>query len=71
LKNKTNKKSGITTYLSILTVNANVLDVTIKIQLLANWLKKGRPNYLLFTRNSPCQQKLSKGERVGKDLPSQ
>jgi hypothetical protein len=31
LKNKTNKMSGITTYLSILTVNANILNVTIKI----------------------------------------
>jgi exonuclease III len=34
---------GITTYLSILTLNANVLNSSIKRHYLANWIKKEEP----------------------------
>jgi exonuclease III len=40
--------TGITTYLSILTLNANRLNCPIKAHLLANWIKKGRSNHLLL-----------------------
>jgi hypothetical protein len=40
LNNKNNWMAGITTYLSILPMNANRLNCPIKRHLLANWIKK-------------------------------
>jgi exonuclease III len=49
--------AGITTYLSILSLNVNGLNYPIKRHVLANWIKKEDPTNLLFTRNLPYRPK--------------
>jgi hypothetical protein len=46
-------KAGITTYFSILTLNANGFNSSIKRHQLASWIKKEEPDILLFARNPP------------------
>jgi hypothetical protein len=47
---KDNKVAGITTYLSIITVNVNGLNFPIKRHRLVDWIKKQDPT-ILSTRN--------------------
>jgi exonuclease III len=54
--------TGITIYLSILTLNVNGLKSAIKKHHLANWIKM--EDWIIF-------QALSLGESLGEDLPSQ
>jgi hypothetical protein len=49
--------TGITTQLSMLTLNVNELNSPIKRHLLANWIKKEDPNKLLFTGDPSHGQK--------------
>jgi hypothetical protein len=43
--------TGITTYLSILTLNVNGLNFPIKRQRLANWIKKEDPTSFVYRRS--------------------
>jgi hypothetical protein len=45
LNNKNNSMAGITTYLSILTLNVEGLSSPVKRQHLANWIKKEDPKF--------------------------
>jgi exonuclease III len=49
--NKNNYITGITTYLSILTLNVNGLNSSIKRQHLANWIKKEHLTTRCFREN--------------------
>jgi exonuclease III len=60
--------TGITTYLSILTLNVNELNSPIKRHCLANWIKKEDTTIYCLQET---HRKLTEGERLEEDLPSQ
>jgi exonuclease III len=64
--------TGITTYLSILTLNVNGLNSPIKRHQLANWIiKQDATNCCLQETHHRQKQALAEGERLEEDLPSQ
>ena len=58
-------------YLSIITLNVNGLNVQNKRQRMAEWIKKTRPLYMLSTRNPPQNKGHLQTESEGlkKDFP--
>jgi len=50
-KHKTIKKMATGSYLSIITLNVNGLNVPTKRQILAEWIKKTRPLYMFHRRD--------------------
>ena len=58
-------------YLSIITLNVNGLNVPNKRQRMAEWIKKTRPLYMLSTRNPPQNKGHIQNESEGleKDIP--
>lgn len=50
-----NKMSGVSPYISIVTLNVNRLNYSIKKYRVAEWILKTKPNYILPARNSTCK----------------
>ena len=58
-------------YLSIINLNVNGLNVPNKRQRMAEWIKKTRPLYMLSTRDPPQNKGhiQTESERMEKDIP--
>ena len=54
-------------YLSIITLNINGLNAPTKRQRLAEWIKKTRPLYMLFTGDLPQNKGHMQTERINQN----
>jgi hypothetical protein len=72
LNNKNNQMTGITTYISILTLSVNALNSPIKRHHLANWIKKVDPTICWLQETHLIDKKCTGLEwKLEEDLPRQ